>query len=98
MATILNDVTSISSGMSQNQWVKCLCQVVEIIKVCPINFCRIQRHNKTQGGPMAALTPFSLAKMHFTSKRILRKEGLKNVYNLLGSFLLTSRCDKYYIN
>ena len=60
--------------------------------------CRIQRHNKTQGGPMAALTPFSLAKMYFTSKRILRKEGLKNVYNLLGSVLLTSRCEKYYIN
>ena len=33
-----------------------------------------------------------------TSKRILCKEGLKNVYNLLGSFLLTSRCEKYYIN
>ena len=98
MATILNDVTSISSGMSQNQWIKCLCQVVEIVKVCPINLCRLQRHNETQGGPMAALTPFSLAKIYFISKRILSKEGLKNVYNLLGSFLLTSRCDKYYIN
>ena len=40
-ATILNDVTSTSSGMSQKQWVKCLCQVAEIVKVCPINFCRI---------------------------------------------------------
>ena len=63
MATILNDVTSISRGMPQNQWVKCLCQVVEIIKVCPINFCRIQRHNKIQGVRMAALTAFSIAKM-----------------------------------
>ena len=40
-ATILNGVTSISSGMSQKQWVKCLCQVVEIINVCPINVCGI---------------------------------------------------------
>ena len=40
-ATILNDVTSISSGMSQKQWVKCSCQVVEIINVCPINVCGI---------------------------------------------------------
>ena len=40
-ATILNDVTSISSGMSQKQWVKCLCQDAEIINVCPINFCGI---------------------------------------------------------
>ena len=39
--TILNDVTSISSGMSQKQWVNYLCQVVEIINVSPINFCGI---------------------------------------------------------
>ena len=25
----------------RKKWVKCLCQVVEIVKVCPINFFRI---------------------------------------------------------
>ena len=58
---------------------------------------KITTQQNPRGPPMATLTPLSLAKMYFISKRILRKEGLKNVYNLLGSFLLTSRCDKYYI-
>jgi len=35
---------------------------------------------------MAALTPFSQAKMCFISKRIWCKEALKNIYNLLANY------------
>ena len=35
---------------------------------------------------MAALTPFSQAKMYFISKRIWCKETLKNIYNLLANY------------
>ena len=35
---------------------------------------------------MAALTPFSLAKMYFISKRIWCKKELKNIYNLLANY------------
>ena len=41
---------------------------------------------KTRGGPMAAPTPFSQAKMYFTSKRIWCKKALKNIYNLLANY------------
>ena len=79
MATILNDVTSISSGMSQNQWVKCFCQVVEIVTVCPINFCIYNDITKPKGVLYGRSHPFSgsVAKLFFISKQIWCKEDLK---------------------
>ena len=77
---------SFSSVMSQNQWVKCLCQVAEIVAVCPIKFnAEYNDIAKTQGGPIAALIPFSQGKMYFISKRIWCKEALKNIYYLLAN-------------
>ena len=37
---------------------------------------------------MAALPPFSIAKMYFISKRIWCKKRLKNIYNLLANYLM----------